>query len=559
VIAAKHFRAAHSGRLFFWLLALVAAGLGSWFLLRPPPRPNVLLITIDTLRADAINPRDTPALLDLAAKGTRWTGARTPVPLTLPAHTTILTGLEPPGHGIRDNTSAPLPDRAGRNFPLLAEEYRAAGYATAAFVASSVLDPRYGLKSGFDEYRHPPPPRPGVLEYDSLPAEEQVLRFRSWKAVRPSQKPYFAWIHLWEPHAPYAPYPGDARGRPGTVAADADAVRYAGEVRHADAAVEALLAQVDFDSTIVVICSDHGESLGEHGEKAHGYLCYGATLKVALILAGPGVPAGHRDARPCSLADIAPTLRRLSFLPPQPSDGRDLLGPPQPGRVVCSESLYAYRLYRWSQQSAAFNGSFSLVDTGHHLEIFDLARDPRERHPLADPTRSPVYPRLDRALTAYRARRPPGGGAPELAAAPLMYGSIRIASGDFLKRPADNRALRDPAKGLDDIALLDRARQAIALGGREACAGLVGSLEELERRDPGNPAPCLARGRALLKVLDRPAEAQAAFAEAVRRGYDAPGVLLLWAEACRRAGDERTLRAVEKRLKRAAPGKKRPR
>ncbi|MFI5401422.1 MAG: sulfatase, partial [Planctomycetota bacterium] len=337
----------------------------------------MLIITVDTLRADALVPDDAPALLDAARRGIRFVRARTPAPLTLPAHATILTGVLPPVHGIRDNTAAPIPGPDARPFPLLAEEFRAAGYATAAFVASGVLDPRYKLDQGFDTYRHPAGPAPGAPSFPELDAKEQVERVRDWIRSRPAGKPFFLWVHLWDPHAPYRPYDGDER-RAGTDAGDPDALRYKGEVRRTDAAIEELLKAVDPGTTIVVIAADHGESLGEHGEATHGLLCHGATLDVPLLLFGPGVPAGRTEERVAGLEDIAPTLRRLCELDARAGDGFDLLSLPEE-RVAVGESLAAHRLYRWAQQSSAFDGRFALLDGGPRVELYDRAEDPVER------------------------------------------------------------------------------------------------------------------------------------------------------------------------------------
>jgi len=521
-------RAAVLGRPFFWVLA-GAAALALWLVLRPGRAPNVVVISIDTLRADALGPEDTPELMALAARGTRFVRARTPAPLPLPAPATLLPGLEPPAHGLRDNTVAPLaPD-----LPHLAEELRARGYATAAFVASAVLDPRYGLDRGFDQYRAPPPVEPGAPGFDFLQAPAQVERVRAWLATRPQDRPFFLWVHLWDPHAPYLPYAGDAR-RPGTVETDDARERYRGEVRRADAAVEALLALLDPETTVVVVVADHGESLGEHGEETHGHLCYGATMDVPLLLAGPGVPAGRTEDGVCGLADVAPTVRRLCGLAPARTDGRDLLDLPA-GRILAGESLYAWRLYRWAQQSVAYDGRFSLVDGGPRLELFDRAEDPGELAPLAGPEARPEYAPLDRALQAYRGRRTGASAGAELQA-PLYYGIPVVAGRDFLP-VAENRRLPDAGPRLKSVRLLSEAASAIAARNRPLVQALVPRLLELEGADPGNPAPCLARGRALLFVLGDAAGAARALEEAVARGYASPDVYRLLEEACTRAGD----------------------
>jgi arylsulfatase A-like enzyme len=550
VTSAKRLRAARRGRLFFGL-ALAALLVAGWLLMRPGPAPNVLLITIDTMREDAL--AEAPALLDLARRGTHFPRVRTPAPLTLPAHATILSGLDPPGHGLRDNTAPPLPAREARPFSLLAEEFRESGYATAAFVASAVLDPRYRLDAGFDEYRHPPAQRAGAPGFLALAAEEQVTRVLDWLEARPRDRPFFVWVHLWEPHAPYEAFVGDER-RAGTAETDPTDERYRGEVRRADAAVEALLTRIDLETTVVAVTSDHGESLGEHREPAHGFLCYGATMDVPCVLAGPGVTAGRTVDRLGALADLAPTLRRLAGLAARPGDGLDLFDLPE-SRVAAGESLYANRLYRWAQQSVAYDGRWTLVDGGPRLELFDRGADPGERQPLPDPESHARFEALDRALQEYRARKRFGEPAASLAAAPTYYGSNRLALGDFLK-PPENRQLPDVVAMLPADELLGRFRAAIAARATTLVRQLLARIEVLEAQDPANPAPALARGRALLLALGGPAAAAAAIEEAVRRGYDAPDVLRLLVRAYREAGDEE---GVARTLRRLDAGKNRRR
>ena len=538
-------RAAPRGRLFLWLALAVGAAVAGWIVSKARHRPDVVVITIDTLRADALVAEDTPALLDAARRGIRFLCARTPAPLTLPAHATLLTGVLPPVHGIRDNTAAPLPDREARSFPLLAEEFRDAGYATAAFVASGVLDPRYRLDQGFDAYRHPPAPAPGAPSFPEIEAKDQVERVREWLRTRPAGKPFFLWVHLWDPHAPYRPYDGDTR-RAGTDAGDPPALRYRGEARRADAAVEALLALVDPGTTIVVVAADHGESLGEHGEATHGHLCHGATMDVPLLLLGPGVPEGRAEDRVAGLEDVAPTLRRLCGLDARPGDGFDLLSLPEE-RVAVGESLAAHRLCRWAQQSVAFDGSFSLLDGGPRLELYDRATDWGELSPLPDPAVRPEFERLDRALGAYRGRRGPKATGTEVPAAPAYYGIPFVPQADFLP-VAENRTLRDVRDALPDAALLDRANSAIAAGAGDLARAVLDGLAQLEREDPRNPAASLARGRALLLVLNDAQGAVGALEEAVRRGYDTPDVDRLLERACLEANDQDALARVRVRL-----------
>jgi len=530
------------------LLLLAVAGLctlAAWLSWggrgRRGPRPSVLVVTIDTLRADAATPEDMPALRELAAAGLFAPRARTPAPLTLPAHVTLFSGLLPPRHGVRDNTAPPLPPREERDYELLAEGFTGAGYDTAAFVAASVMDERYGLDAGFRTYRQPAATQPGKPSFRAFAAEEQVRRFANWYEARRADRPFFAWVHLWDPHAPYAPYDGDERRPVRTEPQDPAPARYRGEVRRADAALESLLALVDRGSTVVLVTSDHGEGLGEHGEKTHGHLVYGATMDVPLVLAGPGVGTGVVD-RPVSLEDVAPTLRALAGLRPRGGDGRSLLGPePAAARVLCGESLYANRLYGWAQQSVATDGRYTLVDGGPRFELFDRAADPDETAPLPDLREHAEFERLDRALRAYRRLGEGGRGGADVALAGSPYGSVRRNVRTFLK-PAENRRRRDVATGFDDIALLARMDGLIAAHGpapsaidaRQAVRRLLPAIEDLRRRDERNPAPCLAQGRALALVLDRPDAAVEALREAVRRGYDTPGVRKLIAVCERR-------------------------
>lgn len=529
-------RAGLSARPLFWVLvaAVLVGGWWGWRRARRPV-PNVLIVSIDTLRADALSVEDTPALLDLAARGTRFLSTRAPAPITLPSHATLMTGLWPTRHGLRDNTSPPLPE--DRRFPLLAEQFAAAGYDTAAFVASAVLGRRYGLDAGFREYREPAAQDKAAPEFTSLDAGEQVKRFSAWWAARPADRPFFAWVHLWEPHAPYREYAGDAR-RAGTDERDPPALRYRGEVRKADAALEALLARIDPATTIVVVVGDHGESLGEHGEATHAFLCHGATMDVPLVVAGPGIPAGEEQTRLAALTDLAPTLRRLCGLPNRDTDGEDLLELTG-DRVVPGESLYAYRRYRWAQQTVATDGRFTLVDGGQRWALYDRSKDPGETRPLADAEGREAYERLDSFLARYRASGAAGGGEP-LGLAGSPYGATTIPEATLLA-PEENSQRFPVQDGWARVALLNRAEALLALAraGRDPAPlrTALPELERLERADPENPAPCLLRGRALFFVFHEPQAATAALWKAFERGYTGPDVVRLLRGVLEAAGD----------------------
>ncbi len=509
---------ARLGRPLFFV-ALVAAVAVLVLQSRGPAAPEVVvLITVDTLRADAVG-EDTPALLELASRGRTFSAARTTVPLTLPAHVTVFTGLLPPRHGIRDNASPPLPTGNDRPFPLLAEEFKNAGYQTAGFAASPVLDPRYGLDSGFSRYEPGPSPQRGRPSVGYHPAEKQVERVLAFLKRRPKGKPLFLWVHLFDPHAPYRPYDGDAK-RAGTAQMDSDAERYAGEVRRADAAVAKLIQAFDQETTLFVVTSDHGESLGEHGESTHGHLCFGATMDVPLIVAGPGVASGT-DTRPCSLADLAPTLRELCGLDPRATDGADLLAPSasdkgETPRVICGESLYVYRLYHWAQQTVAFDGRYSLVDGGPTFSLFDRSKDPGETTPLENRDTHAAFAGLDSALQRYRASAS-SSGTGLLAGAPTIYGSGRIPLSDF-EPPAINRKRRAAEDGFSVISLIHRMRQAIAMRDPRLVEALLPELKKVEDLDKQNPAPAFERGRAL-RLRGSFSEAADALEISWNRGY----------------------------------------
>jgi len=289
------------------LLAAALVAFLAWGLLprAPAPPPNLLLITLDTTRPDDID-AGTPALAAFLEASARFPHARTTVPLTLPAHLTILTGLDPRHHGVHENLAPRLPEE--RSFPMLQEELRAKGCETAAFVASPVLGEPTGIAAGFDTFDAPA--RVGDSwsgAQDDLAAEERVKAPIAWLEARDGSKPWFLWVHFYDPHVPYVPFAGDAR-RPATREGDPPADLHRGEVRRVDAAVERLLAAAGA-SAIVIVASDHGEGLGEHGEATHGALGYGATADVVLAIRAPGLAAGaHEEVK--SLADLAPTVRR---------------------------------------------------------------------------------------------------------------------------------------------------------------------------------------------------------------------------------------------------------
>jgi hypothetical protein len=292
-----------------------------------------------------------------------------------------------------------------------------------------------------------------------------------------------------------------------------------------DAAVGRLLAALP-DDAIVVIASDHGEGLGDHGEATHGVLCHGETADVFLAVRAGALEAGAVDDTPRDLVDVAPTLRAWCGLAAQPGDGALLTTAPD--RVLVTESLLSYRTYGWGQVFAATDGRYVLVESGPRVELFDRESDPGETSPL-DPIGHPAYERLDRALHAYRAggatdREPDG---PYFSAGSPYGHAVRPLS-QYLTRP-ENAKLADPQLGFAFRDRMSRAKRLIYTGFKTRRADLlraaVDDLQALAREDPENPAPQLylthALGRLGAVTGDRQwnrAAAEAARAS-IRLGY----------------------------------------
>src|SRR5262249_25771573 len=242
--------------------------------------------------------------------------ALSPVPLTLPSHATIMTGLDPDRHGVRHNSVFSLPP----GVPTLAERLRARGFATSAFVGAFVLDRRFGLARGFDVYDDQLRDRRGaVVGFAERRAGEVTDAFLRWLASAPPR--FFAWLHFYDAHASYDPPEGFKLSFPNDL--------YSGEIAYVDAelgrALEGLSARFDPRGTLVLVTSDHGESLGEHGELSHSYGVYEATQRVPLIVHGPGWARGRVVGQSARLADVAPTLlAQADAAPLEGASGRDL-------------------------------------------------------------------------------------------------------------------------------------------------------------------------------------------------------------------------------------------
>lgn len=347
---------------------------------------DVLLITIDTLRADAVGAygrqgAGTTTLDRLAAEGVRFATARAHNVVTLPSHANILSGLYPIRHGVREN--------AGFRFPAttetLATILKGRGYRTGAFVSAFPLDRRFGLDRGFDVYddRYGKSTERDAFRVPERSAADTVAAAMAWIGSAPGTEPFFAWVHVYEPHFPYAP------SEP--FASRFERAPYQGEVAAADAALAALLKPILDGNrrgrTLVVATSDHGESLGEHGEMTHGLFAYEATLRVPLILYVPRLLKPRVVDEPVRHVDVLPTvLDALAQEIPQGLDGRSLLPVAAGGAAapapIYFESLSASLNRGWAPLYGVTRGPLKYVDLPIP-ELYDLSTDPGESTNLA--------------------------------------------------------------------------------------------------------------------------------------------------------------------------------
>ena len=346
----------------------------------PPPAvaSSVLIVTIDTLRADRLGVYGagnvkTPNIDRLAREGAWAPQATVHAPLTRPSHASLFTGRYPAEHGIRDNISPPL----DAGVPLLAERFQRAGFATAAFIASTVLDRQSGLARGFDLYSDRF--NPGE---DRKPGDVVAAEAIDWMK---GKRKFFGWVHLYDPHAPYVP--------PGRYAAEYADRPYDGTVAWSDEVVgrliDALRTAGTLDNTLVIVTSDHGEALGEHGEDVHGYFVYEATLRVPLVVRGPGVKPGTRLEGLARTIDLFPTIVEMTRLggAATPTSGRSLAAALTGAKVddapSFAESLVPLLHYGWSDLRAVRDGRWKYI-LAPRPELYDLDNDPGELKNLVD-------------------------------------------------------------------------------------------------------------------------------------------------------------------------------
>ena len=450
-----------------WLLAMLALLLpAARGVAGGDPAYNVVLITLDTLRPDHLrcygyDAIETPNIDRIAAQGARFSEAFTPVPITLPAHTSLLTGMYPPATGVHDFVGNRLPPGT----PTLARILHDRGYSTAAFLGAPVLDSRFGLNQGFATYfDHFKLAGAEEVHLDAMkrPGDRVVDEALRWLNGHPRQ-PLFLWVHLYDAHSPYLPPPPYSQRYPGRP--------YDGEIAFADAQVGRLMTALTraglLEKSVVVVVSDHGESLGEHGEKTHGFFVYNSTLHVVCIVKVPGdAPRVVPDE--VSLVDVMPTVLQALGVPlPVGVEGRSLLSLVAGRAGEGSSNLYAESYppllhFGWNSLRSMQSRGWKYIETTRP-ELYDTHTDPKELNNLAS-NRVDLAQDMRNRLRTLESRYKPAGGGPVAGKAPadpaLMkslrsLGYVAVSTGTFAD--TSGRTLPDPKDHIQDYELVSAA------------------------------------------------------------------------------------------------------
>jgi arylsulfatase A-like enzyme/thioredoxin-like negative regulator of GroEL len=424
-------------------------------------RPWILLVTLDTTRADAIGPEargiETPAFSGLAKRGVRFRQAYATVPETLPSHISMMTGLYPGAHSVHENARYLPPAQ-----PVLAQLLAQAGYRTAGFVSSFVLSRRFGLARGFALYDDDL--ADGRAERTAHQTTERALAYLE----QPSKQPLFLWVHYFEPHAPYAP-PEPFRTR---FARNP----YLGEVAAMDAELGRLTQAFERRApgpVGLVVVSDHGEGLGDHGELQHGNLVYQSTMRVPLLLVGPGLAPGVSDM-PVSTRRVFHTVLDWAGL-----GGTDSLRA-EGLELVLGEAMKPFLSYGWQPQVMAVEGRTKAILAGR-LEVYDIGADPAETHDLGPDAN------LSRPLrTALREYPLP---ALESVPAPDSLGEEerrKLASLGYVSAGSRPAVRKDAQRPAEMARLFPVLEEASSLFVREEYARAIPLFERIRTEDPGN-------------------------------------------------------------------------
>ena len=518
------------------LLARPRLGRG---LLGPRAR-NLLLVSIDTLRADHLGSygyaaAQTPRLDALARSGLRFARATTVVPLTLPAHASLLTGTFPAWHGVRDNGGFYV----GEDQTTLAETLRDKGYRTGGFVSSFVLDGRWGIAQGFDTYfddfdleKFGGQAGMDVIQRKGSETVDQAV---SWLGAD-RDRPFFAWVHLYDPHTPYEaaePY----RSRfPATLNGAYDA-----EIAVADAQVGRLLDALEvagrLDDTVVVVTGDHGEMLGEHGEATHGFFIYEAATHIPVIVAGPGVPARAVDDR-IRIVDLMPTALELLGIPaPAAVQGVSLMPLARGQRlslIAQSESWYPRYHYGWSELVSVQDERFHYI-RAPRPELYDLQADPRELQDRSQDDAARLAA-LDRALETHL-QRTASAAAAKGPQAMDSETEEKLAALGYVGASGGGRHMEERPRGdpKDKIGLYNLIKQASGASAEGRLEEAIAKVQEALRADPEIVEAYMLLGN-FQKKARQPEAAIASYRRALERDPEHQGALFSLAVAYKDSG-----------------------
>ena len=468
----------------------------------PRPRPSILLVTLDTTRADAIGPEarvvDTPAFNALAARGRRFRQAYATAPETLPSHSSMMTGLYPGGHGVHENAR-----HLADTHPVVAARLKDAGYRTAAFVSSFILARRFGLARGFDVYDDTLPA--GQVERTSRATTDQARAYLG----QASSQPLFLWVHYFDPHTPYAP---DA-----SVAAQYAKTPYLGEIAAMDAQLGRLVQAFDAHTgrqghpSAIIITSDHGEGLGDHGEQQHGNLLYQSTMHVPLVVVGPGTAAAVDD-EPVSTRRVFHTILDWAGV-----EERYSLAGSASENVVLGEAMKPFLGYGWQPQIMAIEGRQKAILAGK-TEVYDVIADPAEEKNLG--AGANLSPALRKALDDYPVPSPEAARAPENLSDEARR---NLASLGYVSASAPPVVRKDAPRPADMVGLFDTLEKASGLFVAERYAQAIPLLERILAADPYNLDAALRLATAH-SSLGQDAKALAAFKRAATMAPRSPDV-----------------------------------
>lgn len=441
------------------------------------PQTPVILISIDTLRADHLSSYGyksigTPEIDAYAHNGTLFTQAACQIPLTLPSHTSLFTSTYPFENGVEENA-----ERVPAGVVTLASVLQSHGYKTGAFIGSAFLERQFGLDPGFDDYDSPfnfsaGSRISGSMIFAGGPQNPYSVRENRdgalvvsatlhWLAEHHGQ-PVFAFVHLFDVHEPYS--------IPAEIARQRGFSRYDAQIEYVDGVLgrfrQRLQASGWWDRSLVVLISDHGESLGEHGEKSHGYFIYQSTLRVPLIIHWPpGTPAYPAQAdQPAGLIDVAPTILDFLHLPAPPSfEGQSLLGELKSGgdgHGIVSESVYTRDAFGWAPLRSLRVGKYKYIDAPNP-ELYDLQQDPEEQANLVGKNPAQAL-ELRTKLEKLLAHRTPQQQAAHKGITPATRALLQ-SLGYLSPGPKTNsdRAAPDPKDRLPEYHLYEKALTAL--------------------------------------------------------------------------------------------------